>query len=121
MASDGSGYEWLFTDNVTNTERLYGVPNEWPYVKDGIHRYVVDGVKAAVNPRSRRHQGGRALPIGRSRPRPKSRSACGSSPKRNHPGKSSENPFDTSWPQERTRATSSMPRSFLRNWDCRSD
>ena len=51
VASNGSGFDWLFTDNVTNTERLYGVPNEWPYVKDGFHRYVVDGAKAAVNPR----------------------------------------------------------------------
>ncbi len=51
VASDGSGREWLFTDNVTNTERLYGAPNDWPYVKDGFHRYVVDGAKAAVNPR----------------------------------------------------------------------
>ena len=51
VASDGSGYDWLFTDNVTNTERLYGVPNEWPYVKDAFHRYVVDGETAAVNPR----------------------------------------------------------------------
>ena len=42
-ASDGTGYEWLFTDNVTNTERLYGVPNQRPYVKDAFHRYVVDG------------------------------------------------------------------------------
>ena len=51
VASDGSGYDWLFTDNVTNTERLYGVPNEWPYVKDAFHRYVVDGETSAVNPR----------------------------------------------------------------------
>lgn len=52
VASNGSGYEWLFTDNVTNAERLYGVPNEWPYVKDAFHRYVVEGEQAAVNPRS---------------------------------------------------------------------
>ena len=51
-ASDGTGYDWLFTDNVTNTERLYGVPNQWPYVKDAFHRYVVDGETSAVNPRS---------------------------------------------------------------------
>ena len=50
-ASDGTGYEWLFTDNVTNVERLYGVPNERPYVKDAFHQYVVHGQTAAVNPR----------------------------------------------------------------------
>ncbi|RKP57796.1 MGH1-like glycoside hydrolase domain-containing protein [Pararobbsia silviterrae] len=40
----------LFTENETNTERLVGVPNRTPYVKDGFHRYVVDGQEAAVNP-----------------------------------------------------------------------
>ena len=52
VASDGSGHDWLFTDNVTNSERLYGVPNQWPYVKDAFHRYLVDGDTSAVNPRS---------------------------------------------------------------------
>ena len=42
--------EWLFTDNETNTERLYGVPNENPYVKDAFDRYVVQGERGAVNP-----------------------------------------------------------------------
>jgi hypothetical protein len=27
-----------------------GVPNASPYVKDGFHRYLVDGDSAAVNP-----------------------------------------------------------------------
>ena len=40
----------LFTENETNLERLAGVPNRTPYVKDGIHRYVVGGVRDAVNP-----------------------------------------------------------------------
>jgi len=40
----------LFTDNETNAERLYGVPNPTPYVKDAFHRYVVEGRAAAVNP-----------------------------------------------------------------------
>ena len=40
------------------------MPNQGPYVKDAFHRYVVDGETAAVNPRSLRHQGGRALPLG---------------------------------------------------------
>ena len=50
-ASDGTGYEWLFTDNVTNLERLYGVPNEGRYVKDAFHQYLVQGRAAAINPR----------------------------------------------------------------------
>ncbi len=40
----------LFTDNETNNERIFGSPNETPYVKDGIDRYVVHGEAAAVNP-----------------------------------------------------------------------
>jgi hypothetical protein len=40
----------LFTDNDTNTQRLFGVPNESPYVKDGIHECVVHGRHDAVNP-----------------------------------------------------------------------
>ena len=40
----------LFTENDTNTERLYGVPNPRPYVKDGFHEYVVHGRADAVNP-----------------------------------------------------------------------
>ncbi|MFN9643574.1 MAG: MGH1-like glycoside hydrolase domain-containing protein [Cyanobacteriota bacterium] len=41
---------WLFTDNETNAERLWGVANATPYQKDGFHRYVVGGEHAAVNP-----------------------------------------------------------------------
>jgi len=40
----------LFTENDTNTERLYGVPNATPHVKDAFHAYVVDGRRDAVNP-----------------------------------------------------------------------
>ncbi len=41
---------WLFTENETNAERLFGTPNPSPWVKDGINAYVVDGVEAAVSP-----------------------------------------------------------------------
>ncbi len=40
----------LFTENDTNTERLYGYPNRSLYVKDGINNYVVAGDQDAVNP-----------------------------------------------------------------------
>ncbi len=40
----------LFTDNETNTERLFGRPNNSAYVKDGLHRHVIDGEQNAVNP-----------------------------------------------------------------------
>ena len=40
----------LFTENETNTERIFGTPNGSPYVKDGINDYIVKGRKEAVNP-----------------------------------------------------------------------
>jgi hypothetical protein len=40
----------LFTENKTNTQRLVGVPNRTPYVKDGINDYLVHGRQGAVNP-----------------------------------------------------------------------
>ncbi|HTQ04189.1 MAG TPA: glucosidase, partial [Polyangiaceae bacterium] len=42
--------ELLFTENESNTDRLWGVPNAGPYTKDAFHRYVVNGRKSAVNP-----------------------------------------------------------------------
>jgi hypothetical protein len=40
----------LFTENETNTRRVFGVPNRSPYVKDSINEYVVRGRKDAINP-----------------------------------------------------------------------
>src|SRR4051812_3541939 len=40
----------LFTENETNMERLFAVPNATPYVKDAFHAAVVDGRADAVNP-----------------------------------------------------------------------
>ncbi len=42
--------ELFFTDNETNTERLFNLPNRSPYVKDGIDNRVVHGRTDAVNP-----------------------------------------------------------------------
>jgi hypothetical protein len=42
--------ELLFTENETNTERLYGAANRTPYVKDAFHNFVVHDHAAAVNP-----------------------------------------------------------------------
>ncbi|GMW05216.1 MAG: glucosidase [Gammaproteobacteria bacterium] len=41
---------WLFTENETNSERLFRVPNASPYVKDAINNYIVHGQREAVNP-----------------------------------------------------------------------
>jgi hypothetical protein len=40
----------LFTENETNRERLFRVPNPTPYVKDAFHDYVIEGRADAVNP-----------------------------------------------------------------------
>ena len=40
----------LFTENETNTERIFGAPNRTPYVKDSFNRYLVNGQRDAVNP-----------------------------------------------------------------------
>ncbi len=40
----------LFTENETNVARLFDQPNPSPWVKDGIHDYVVGGRRDAVNP-----------------------------------------------------------------------
>ena len=44
---------WLFTENETNSERLFGIPNTSPYQKDAFHRWVIDGETTAVNPAQR--------------------------------------------------------------------
>jgi hypothetical protein len=40
----------LFTENESNNERLWAVPNRTPFVKDGINNYIVHGARDAVNP-----------------------------------------------------------------------
>src|SRR5438552_593059 len=40
----------LFCENETNTERLFGIPNQHRYVKDGINDHVVHGGADTVNP-----------------------------------------------------------------------
>ena len=40
----------LFTENETNSQRLWGAPNQSRYVKDAFHDYVVAGKREAVNP-----------------------------------------------------------------------
>jgi hypothetical protein len=40
----------LFTENETNMQRIFGVPNRSPYVKDGVNNYIVHGQQGAVNP-----------------------------------------------------------------------
>jgi len=41
--------EWLFTDNVSNTQRLFGMPNNDLHVKDAFHDRVVHNRSEAVS------------------------------------------------------------------------
>jgi len=40
----------LFTENESNAQALWGLPNQQPYVKDAFHRRVIHNVIDAVNP-----------------------------------------------------------------------
>ncbi len=44
------GTKWLFTENETNSQRLFGQPNGHAHCKDAFHDYVVEGRTEAVNP-----------------------------------------------------------------------
>jgi glycogen debranching enzyme len=43
--------EILFTENNTNTKKLFGIENLNPYVKDSFHSYLIDKDIGAVNPK----------------------------------------------------------------------
>jgi hypothetical protein len=45
--------ELLFTENDTNTERVFGYDSGARYTKDAFHRYLIDGQANAVNPELR--------------------------------------------------------------------
>ena len=49
-SSDGRSAALLFTENETNTQRLFDAPNATPYVKDAFHEYLVRDRSEAVNP-----------------------------------------------------------------------
>ena len=59
LNNDDTGKRWLycdgapellFTENDTNTQRLFNFTNGSYYVKDGINEYIVHGDQQAVNP-----------------------------------------------------------------------
>jgi Mannosylglycerate hydrolase MGH1-like glycoside hydrolase domain len=41
---------FLFTENETNAERIWGTPNRMRYVKDGINDYLIHAKLDAINP-----------------------------------------------------------------------
>jgi len=46
----GPNYNVLFTENETNTHRLFNAPSQSLYVKDAFHEYLVHNRKEVVNP-----------------------------------------------------------------------
>jgi hypothetical protein len=48
-ASTGEKPFFLFTENETNSERLFSIPNKTPFVKDAFHDYVIRGQPRTVN------------------------------------------------------------------------
>jgi hypothetical protein len=49
LSCEGSP-DLLFTENETNCERIFGLTNTSPYVKDGFHNFVIERIAGAVNP-----------------------------------------------------------------------
>lgn len=48
--SDTQSPQWLFTENETNTKKVFATKNETPYTKDAFHRYLINDDKEAINP-----------------------------------------------------------------------
>jgi hypothetical protein len=49
----GEAPVFLFTENESNLQRLFSVPNPGPYVKDAFHDYVIHSRHDAANPESK--------------------------------------------------------------------
>ncbi len=48
---DGEAPPLLFTENETNTQRIFNMPNKSAYVKDAFHEYLVDRRAGAISPK----------------------------------------------------------------------
>jgi len=48
LVCEGSSH-LLFTENESNFQKIYNIQNPMPFVKDGIHEFVLRGDQAAVN------------------------------------------------------------------------
>ncbi len=101
--------EFLFTENETNAERLFGVANAGPFVKDAFHDVVVGGRAAAANPAGRGTKFAAwhrvTVPAG-------GRRRCGCGWTRSTRQRGSRSPTSTPfWRRAAARRTSSTPRS----------
>lgn len=53
VGADGKPPTWLYTENETNHQRLFGATNAGPYTKDAFHEYVLRKNEGVVNPAGR--------------------------------------------------------------------
>ncbi len=72
----------LFTENETNTQRIFGAPNRTPFVKDGINNCVVHGQTGRGESAADRDESGRSLPPDRAGGRSARRCGFDSPPSR---------------------------------------
>ena len=47
----GQKPQFLFTENETNTQKLFGAPTWTPYVKDAFHEFLIHGRTEALHPK----------------------------------------------------------------------
>jgi hypothetical protein len=52
LSVDGGAPEFLFTENETNSLRLFGTPNPAPFVKDAFHAAIVQNAAGVTNPQA---------------------------------------------------------------------
>ena len=103
----------LFTENETNTQRIFGVPNRTPYVKDGINNYVVHGEATRSTPSRRAPRPRPTIAHGGPR-RPGDRCACDVARRRARAGGVRFGAFDDVFERAARRPTSSTQRSSRR-------
>ena len=84
----------LFTENETNAERLFGIANATPYVKDAFHDYVIHGEHARRESRRPSAPKPPGTTCSQCPPAAKSSSACGSSPTTTSDGNAFGDDFD---------------------------
>ena len=110
----------LFTENETNTQRLFGVPNQSPYVKDGINDYHRPRPRRRGEPGEDRNQRRRALPPDHRAGRVRRSCACGcrdlapGAPARTTPERSLRRRIRRVVESRRQEAMPSTPRSCRR-------
>ncbi len=50
FSCENTNFEPLYTNNETNSAKLFQVKNKSKFVKDAFHQYLIDGKKEAINP-----------------------------------------------------------------------